>query len=74
MTREQLVARLKRAGELEVSGEAQAETDSYFDTLQFRFHGPDVFEADYPASPTISRPFAQRSTIAPFAGGHRRRG
>ena len=47
MTREQLVARLRRAGELEVSGEDQAETDSYFDTRQFRFHGPDVFEADY---------------------------
>jgi predicted ester cyclase len=47
MTRDQLVARLKRAGELEVSGEDQAETDSYFDTAHFRFHGPDGFEADY---------------------------
>jgi predicted ester cyclase len=47
MTRDQLVARLKRAGELEVSGEDQAETDSYFDTVQYRFHGPDGFEADY---------------------------
>ena len=47
MTRDQLVARLKRAGELEVSGGDQAETDSYFDTARFRFHGPDGFEADY---------------------------
>jgi predicted ester cyclase len=47
MTRDQLVARLKRAGELEVSGEDQAEADSYFDTALFRFHGPDGFEADY---------------------------
>ena len=47
MTRDQLVARLRRAGELEVSGEDQAETDSYFDTTHFRFHGPDGFEADY---------------------------
>ena len=47
MTRDQLVARLKRAGELEVSGEDQAETDSYFDTAHFRFHGPNGFEADY---------------------------
>jgi predicted ester cyclase len=47
MTRDQLVARLKRAGELQVSGEDQAETDSYFDTAQFCFHGPDGFEADY---------------------------
>jgi len=31
MTRDQLIARLKRAGELVVSGEDQAETDSYFD-------------------------------------------
>jgi predicted ester cyclase len=47
LTRDELVARLIRAGELEVSGEDQAETDSYFDTSQFRFHGPDGFEADY---------------------------
>jgi predicted ester cyclase len=47
LTRDQLVARLKRAGELEVSGEDQVETDSYFDTARFRFHGPDGFEADY---------------------------
>jgi predicted ester cyclase len=47
MIRDQLVARLKRAGELEVSGEDQAETDSFFDTARFRFHGPDGFEADY---------------------------
>ena len=42
-----LVARLKRAGELQVSGDNQAELDSYFDTRQFRFHGPDGFETDY---------------------------
>ena len=46
-TRDELVARLIRAGELEVSGADQAETDSYFDTARFRFHGPDGFEADY---------------------------
>ena len=47
LKREELVIRLVRAGELEVSGEDQAETDSYCDTDQFRFHGPDGFEADY---------------------------
>ena len=47
MTRDQLVARLRRAGELEVSGEDRAETDSYFETTHFRFYGPDGFEADY---------------------------
>ncbi|MDR3472961.1 MAG: ester cyclase [Devosia sp.] len=47
LTREVLVARLIRAGELEVSGEDQAETDTYFDTQKYRFHGPDGFEADY---------------------------
>jgi predicted ester cyclase len=46
-TRDELLTRLKRAGELEVSGENQAETDSYFDATKFRFHGPDGFEADY---------------------------
>jgi len=47
LTRDELVTRLIRAGELEVSGGDQAEIDSYFDTSKFRFHGPDGFEADY---------------------------
>jgi hypothetical protein len=47
ITRDELVARLIRAGELEVSGGDQAEIDSYFDPSKFRFHGPDGFEADY---------------------------
>ncbi len=42
-----LVNRLIRAGELEVSGENQVETDSYFDTENFKFHGPDGFNTDY---------------------------
>ncbi len=46
-TRDELVARLVRAGELEVSGENQAEVDTYFATEEFRFHGPDGFESDY---------------------------
>jgi len=47
MTRDEQVARLIKAGELEVSGGDQAEIDSYFDTKNFRFHGPGGFEADY---------------------------
>lgn len=47
LTRDELVTRLTRVGELELSGEDQAETDSYFDTDRFRFHGPDGLEADY---------------------------
>lgn len=47
LMRDELVARLIKAGELEVIGGDQAETDRYFDTEQFRFHGPDGFEADY---------------------------
>jgi predicted ester cyclase len=47
LPRDELVARLIRAGELEVSGGNQAEVDSYFDTARFRFHGPGGFEADY---------------------------
>ena len=42
-----LVARLKKAGELEVSGAEPTEIDSYFDTKRYRFHGQDGFEADY---------------------------
>ena len=47
LTRDELVARLVRAGELEVSGEDQAEVDTYFATEEFRFHGPDGFDSDY---------------------------
>jgi hypothetical protein len=51
LTRDELIARLVRAGELEVSGEDQAETDTYFDTENFMFHGPDSFDADYQGLP-----------------------
>ena len=47
LTRDQLVARLERAGELLVSSEDQTETASYFDTAHFRFHAPDGFDTDY---------------------------
>ena len=46
-TRDELVTRLVRAGELEISGESQEEADSYFDTENFAFHGPDGFDSDY---------------------------
>jgi hypothetical protein len=45
--RDELVARLVRAGELQISGESQEELDSYFDTENFAFHGPDGFDTDY---------------------------
>ena len=45
--RDELVARLVRAGELEVSGEDPAEVATYFDTENFRFHGPGDFESDF---------------------------
>ena len=47
LTRDELVARLIKSGELEVIGGDQGETDSYFDTEQYRFHGPGGFETDY---------------------------
>jgi hypothetical protein len=68
-TRDELVARLIRAGELEVSGEHPEEVDSYFDTEHFRFHGPDGFEADYAG---LSAYFA--SLRAAFADRSIRRG
>lgn len=46
-TRDELIARLIRAGELEVSGDHPEEVQGYFDTERFRFHGPDGFESDY---------------------------
>ncbi|MFI0420801.1 ester cyclase [Spongiactinospora sp. 9N601] len=46
-TEDDLIARLIRAGELEVSGEDPAEAATYFDTEKFRFHGPDGFESGF---------------------------
>jgi predicted ester cyclase len=46
-TRDELVKRLVRAGELEISGEDQDEADAYFDTENLAFHGPGGFDADY---------------------------
>jgi predicted ester cyclase len=48
MSRDEFVARLVRAGELEVSGENQDEVDVYF-SPDFTFHGPGGWEADYAA-------------------------
>jgi len=36
-----------KVGELLISGESPTELDTYFDTSNFRFHGPGGFEADY---------------------------
>ncbi|HXL90283.1 MAG TPA: nuclear transport factor 2 family protein [Streptosporangiaceae bacterium] len=47
VTSPELVSRMVRAGELEVSGEDQAEVDTYFDQQKFRFHGPGGLETDY---------------------------
>lgn len=47
LTRDELVARLVTAGELEVAGAPAAEIASYFDVENFRFHGPDGFESDF---------------------------
>lgn len=44
--RDQLVARLIRAGELEVSGEHPDEVPDHF-APEFEFHGPGDFESDY---------------------------
>lgn len=46
VTRDEFVARLVRAGELEVSGEHPEEVDGYF-SPDFTFHGPGGWEADY---------------------------
>lgn len=45
-SREELVARLVRAGELEVSGEYPGDVGDYF-APSFRFHGPSGLESDY---------------------------
>lgn len=47
LTREQLIARLIKAGEVEVQGAPPEEIASYFDPKRFRFHGSGGFETDY---------------------------
>lgn len=47
LSREELVARLVKAGEVEVLGAPPEEIASYFDTKKFRFHGPGNSELDY---------------------------
>ena len=54
-TRDELVGRLVRAGELEISGENQDELDTYFDTEKFAFHGPGGFDTDYAGLATYFR-------------------
>ena len=44
--RDELVSRLVRIGEKEMTGEDEAEVDAYF-APDFRFHGPDGREWDY---------------------------
>jgi predicted ester cyclase len=46
ISRDERVRGLIRAGELEVTGENQAEIDAYF-APDFAFHGPDGAELDY---------------------------
>src|ERR1700746_3104339 len=46
-TRDELVARLVRAGELKISAWSHKEADSSFDTENSAFHGPDGFDSDY---------------------------
>jgi predicted ester cyclase len=46
MSRDERVERLIRIGELELSGEDEAEVDAYF-APDFAFHGPDGAELDY---------------------------
>jgi predicted ester cyclase len=45
-SREELVTGLIRVGELELSGEDEAQVDAYF-APDFVFHGPDGAELDY---------------------------
>jgi len=45
-SREERISGLIRAGELELTGENEAEVDAYF-APEFLFHGPDGAELDY---------------------------
>jgi hypothetical protein len=47
LSKDELISRLVEAGEMEVEGAPPAEIARYFDTKNFRFHGPDGFETGY---------------------------
>ena len=46
-TIDEFLAPLIKAGELEVPGGPADEIASYFDTRNFRFHGPGGYQTDY---------------------------
>ena len=46
-TKDALIARLIKAGEVLVAGAPADEIVSYFDTETYRFYAPDGFEADF---------------------------
>lgn len=47
ISRDRLIERLVKAGELLVSGAPEAEISGYFDVDNFRFHGPDGYQSDF---------------------------
>ncbi len=47
MTKDVLIERLIKAGELLVAGAPADEIEGYFDTATYRFHAPDGVETDY---------------------------
>ena len=47
LSREELIARLVKAGEVEVAGASPEEIAQYFDIDKFQFHGPSGFETNY---------------------------
>ena len=47
LTRDELIARLVKAGELEVAGTPATEIAGYFEVGNLRFHRPDGFESDF---------------------------
>ena len=61
-SREERVSALIRVGELELTGEKEAEVDAYF-APGFVFHGPDGASWTTKASRATSPRCAQRSTI-----------
>ena len=67
LSREEIVARLIKAGGLEVVGGDRNETESYFNVAELRFHGPDGQEVDYAGLSDYSKPSGQPSTTSPSA-------
>ncbi len=73
VSRDELVSGLVHIGELEITGEGQAEVETYF-APDFKLHGQDGRESVYECLQANLAPFVRLSTTSPGLVNRRRCG